>query len=89
MRDKEYRYRIYRNEKSIMPFVSEEEAFDYLKKNALRHKKAEFRIEKTETLFDSSKHPKDRKLLKEFRGQQGDNSNRVSSDKADSDIGPD
>jgi hypothetical protein len=84
MGNNKYSYSVYRKEQSIKILSSKTEAFDYLKKNALRHKRANFRIEKIETLFDSSRYPKDKNKLNKFRGKKTDKVTQIMQT-ADSD----
>ena len=65
-------YRIYRNGKSKAALPNETEAFEYLKRAALRHKKAEFVIEKREIIFDSHENSQARDRLNEIRMPEQD-----------------
>ena len=65
-------YRIYRNGKSKAALPNETEAFEYLKRAALRHKMAEFIIERREVIFDSHENSQDRDRLNEIRMPEQD-----------------
>jgi hypothetical protein len=80
-------YRIYRNGKSKAALPSETEAFEYLKRAAISHKKAEFIIEKREVIFDSHENVQDQKRLNEFRGATQDNVIHASIHPENWDIG--
>jgi hypothetical protein len=67
MPNKNVQYRIYRNGKSKAVLPSESEAFEYLKQSAQRHLKADFTIERRETVFNSHEDAEDKKRLSQFR----------------------
>jgi hypothetical protein len=80
-------YRVYRNGKSKAALPTEAEAFDYLKRSAMRHHKAEFVIERREIIFNSHENAADKKRLIELRKPQHDNSIHASIHESDWDIG--
>jgi hypothetical protein len=80
-------YRVYRNGRSKAALPSEAEAYDYLKTSASRHKKADFVIERRETIFNSHDNADDKKRLEELRRPDRDNSIHASIHISDRDIG--
>jgi hypothetical protein len=87
MKHKDLEYCIYQNGKSKAVLPTESEAFEYLKRSALRHPEAEFAIEKRELIFDSFGRAQDKKRLSEFRKPKRDNTIHASIHACDWDIG--
>jgi hypothetical protein len=87
MTGKTVEYRVYRNGKSKAALPTEGEAFDYLKRSASRHKKADFVIERREIVFNSFENSDDKKRLDELRRPQIDNSIHASIHSDNWDIG--
>jgi len=85
MTEKTVEYRVYRNGKSKAALPTETEAFDYLKRSASRHKKADFVIERREIIFNSFENPDDKKRLETVRIR--DNAIHASIHISDRDIG--
>jgi len=80
--------RVYRNGKCKAVLPNENEAFEYLKRSALRHKKADFIIERREIIFDSRENLNDKKRLNGFRSPS-DNAIHASIHMQDREIGSD
>jgi hypothetical protein len=78
MTGKNIEFRVYRNGKSKAALPSENEALDYLKRSASRHKKAEFVVERREVIFNSYENADDKKRLQEFRKPERDNAIHAS-----------
>jgi hypothetical protein len=87
MTGKTVEYRVYRNGKSKAALPSETEAYDYLKTSASRHKKADFVIERRETIFNSQDNADDKKRLEKLRSSERDNSIHASIHADNWDIG--
>jgi hypothetical protein len=64
---KHFVYHVYKDNVMVGSFSTEPLSFDCLKEQAKLHKTAEFRVEKAETLFDSSASPEDKKILDGLR----------------------
>jgi hypothetical protein len=80
-------YRVYRNGKSKAVLPNEAEAFQYLKRSAAHHKKAEFVIERREVIFNSQDNADDKKRLEKLRISDRDNAIHASIHADNWDIG--
>jgi hypothetical protein len=87
MTGKTVEYRVYRNGKSKAALPNEHEAFEYLKRSAARHRKAEFVIERREVIFNSLDSADDKKRLNELRRPERDNAIHASIHRNNWDIG--
>jgi hypothetical protein len=59
--------------KAIGTFTIEEDAFALVRSEARKHREAEFRVEKTETVFDSVREPRDKQSLQRIRSPRKTN----------------
>ena len=59
--------------KAIGTFAVEEQAFALVRTEARKHREADFRIEKTETVFDSIRAPRDQESLQRVRNPRRTN----------------
>ena len=64
---KHFVYHVYKDNVLVESFSIEPLSFDYLREQARLHRTAAFRVEKAETLFDSSTSPEDKKILDGLR----------------------
>jgi hypothetical protein len=60
-------YHVYRDSVLVESFWTEPLSFNYLKEQARLHRTAEFRVERAETIFDSSTSPEDKNILDGLR----------------------
>jgi hypothetical protein len=87
MATKNYVYHVFNDATLVNSFTSESESFEYLKTQARHHRSAEFRVEKAETLFDSSRITEDKKILDGLRSIRRGNEIHASIHISDADIG--
>ena len=64
---KHFVYHVYKDNVLADSFSTEPLSFNCLKEQARIHRTAEFRVEKAETIFDSSTSPEDKKILDGLR----------------------
>jgi len=73
MIDSKFGYNVFMDNRAIGTFTIEEHAFALVRTEARKHREAEFRIEKTETVFDSVREPRDRESLQRVRNPRRTN----------------
>jgi len=66
-------FHVYKDNVPVDSFSTEPLSFNYLKEQAGLHRTAEFRVEKAETLFDSSTSTEDKKILDALRSIERSN----------------
>jgi hypothetical protein len=84
---KHFVYHVYKDNVRVESFSTEPLSFNCLKEQAKHHKTAEFRVEKSETIFDSSTSPEDKKMLDGLRSIERDNSIHASIHDSNRNIG--
>ncbi len=81
-----FTYRVYINGEAAINFQTEGGALNYVESAASIHRDADFIIEKTEKIFDSSENSDDRDLLYHARNPNSSNTIHASIHPEDWDI---
>jgi len=80
-------YVIYMDDAQIGTFTIEEQAYVLVRTEAKKHLESEFKIEKTETVFDSDAKPRDKLSLHMIRNPRRSNAIHLSIHREDWKIG--
>ena len=78
---------IYMDDKLVETFAHEERAFTFVRTEARTHNESEFKIEKTETIFDSVTEPRDKLSLHMIRNPRKTNAIHASIHPGDWKVG--